>query len=64
MTHARGLSHDVEEAKRLTALLNRAMKSVFCPDDAKKLTSIVLDWAKHIDDKPVEDTLGALLWGV
>jgi hypothetical protein len=41
---------DLEEPKRLTERLNRAIESVFCPDDAKKLTSIVLDWAKHIDD--------------
>jgi hypothetical protein len=42
---------DLEEPKRLTEQLNRVIESVFCPDDAKKLTSIVLDWAKHIDDK-------------
>jgi hypothetical protein len=51
----------LEGAKGLTEQLNRAIVSVFCPDDAKKLTSIVLDWAKHVDSKLVRDTLGALL---
>ena len=41
--------------------LNRAIESVFCPDDAKKLTGILLDWAKHTDHKQVKDTLGPLL---
>jgi len=41
--------------------LNRAIESVFCPDDAKKLTNIVSDWAKHTDHKQVKDTLGPLL---
>jgi hypothetical protein len=52
---------DQQEFKRLTERLNRAIESVFCPDDAKKLTSIVLDWAKHTDHKQVKDTLGPLL---
>jgi hypothetical protein len=52
---------DQEEPKRLTEQLNRVIESVFCPDNAKKLTSIVLDWAKHIDDKHVKDTLRPLL---
>ena len=52
---------DQEEPKRLTEQLNRVIESVFCPDDAKKLTSIVLDWAKHTDDKHVKDTLRPLL---
>ena len=38
----------------------RAIESAFC-DDAKKLTSILLDWAKHTDEKPVRDALYALL---
>jgi hypothetical protein len=50
-----------EESQRLTERLNRAIESVFCADDAKKLTSIVLDWAKHTDRKQVKDTLGPLL---
>jgi hypothetical protein len=52
---------DQEEPKRLTERLNRAIESVFCPDEAKKLTRIVLDWAKHTDHKQVKDTLGPLL---
>jgi hypothetical protein len=52
---------DLEVPKRLTEQLNRVIESVFCPDDAKKLTGIVLDWAKHIDDKHVKDTLRPLL---
>jgi hypothetical protein len=52
---------DLEEPKRLTERLNRVIESVFCPDDAKKLTSILSDWAKHIDDKHVKDTLRPLL---
>jgi hypothetical protein len=57
-----GARSDVEEeSKRLTTQLNRAIESVFCPDDAKKLTSIVLDWAKHTDEKEVKDILRPLL---
>jgi Ca-activated chloride channel family protein len=52
---------DLEEPKRLTEQLNKTIESVFGADDAKKLTSIVLDWAKHVDDKRVKDTLRALL---
>jgi Ca-activated chloride channel family protein len=52
---------DLVVHKRLREQLERAIDSVFCPDDAKKLTSIVLDWAKHVNDKQVEDTLRALL---
>jgi Ca-activated chloride channel homolog len=52
---------DQEEAKPLTDQLNRVIESVFSPDDAKKLTSIVLDWAKHIDDKHAKDELRPLL---
>jgi hypothetical protein len=37
---------DLEEPKRLTERLNRVIESVFCPDDAEKLSSVVLDWAK------------------
>jgi hypothetical protein len=47
--------------KRLTEQLNKVIESVFCPRDAKKLRSIVLDWAKHVDNKHVCDTLRALL---
>jgi Ca-activated chloride channel homolog len=54
---------DPEEPERLTEQLNRAIESVFCPDDAKKLTSIVLDWAMHNDDQQVKDTLRPLLRG-
>jgi hypothetical protein len=52
---------DLEEPKRLTEQLNRVIESVFCRDDAKRLTSILSDWAKHIDDKHVKDTLRQLL---
>jgi hypothetical protein len=52
---------DLEEPNRLTERLNRAIESVFCRDDAKKLTSIVSDWAKHTDHKQVKDTLGPLV---
>jgi hypothetical protein len=51
----------LEGAKRLTEQLNKVIESVFCPGDAKKLTNIVLDWAKHVDNKHVWDTLRALL---
>ena len=52
---------DQDQPKRLTEQLNRVIESVFCPHAAKKLTSIVLDWVKHIDDKHVKDTLLPLL---
>jgi hypothetical protein len=52
---------DPEERKRLTERLNRAIESAFCADDAMKLTSIVLDWAKHTGDKQIMDTLRPLL---
>ena len=32
----------------------------FGPDDAKKLTSIMLDWAKHTDEKQVRDALSGI----
>ena len=54
-------SSDVEPVSDMVEQLNRAIESVFCPDDAKKLTSIVAEWAKHIGDKHVKDTLGPLL---
>jgi Ca-activated chloride channel homolog len=56
-----GSDVDLEEPQRLTEQFNRAIESVFGPDDAKKLTSIVLDWAKHTDDQQVKDTLRVLL---
>jgi Ca-activated chloride channel family protein len=52
---------DLQEPKRLIEQLNRVIESVFCPDDAKKLTSVMLDWAKHSDDRHVKDTLRLLL---
>jgi Ca-activated chloride channel family protein len=52
---------DPESPKRLTEQLNRVIEAIFCPDDAKKLTSIVLDWAKHNGDKQLIDTLRASL---
>jgi len=52
---------DPEERKRLTERVNRAIESAFCADDARKLTSIVLDWAKHIGNKQITDTLRPLL---
>jgi Ca-activated chloride channel family protein len=39
----------------------RAIVSAFWSDDAKKLTSILLDWAQHTDEKQVKDALYALL---
>ena len=39
----------------------RAIVSAFWSDDAKKLTGILLDWAKHTDEKQVKDALYALL---
>ncbi|MBV8226689.1 MAG: hypothetical protein JO232_16035, partial [Verrucomicrobia bacterium] len=50
-----------EEPKRFTEQLNSVIESVFCPDDAKKLTSIVAEWAEQIGDKRVKDTLRPLL---
>jgi hypothetical protein len=52
---------NLEESKRLTERLSRAIESVFCADDAKKLTGIVLDWARHIGEKQVIETLRVLL---
>jgi hypothetical protein len=52
---------DQQKLRRLTERLTRAIESAFCPDDAKKLTSIVLDWAKHVDDKQVKNTLRPFL---
>jgi Ca-activated chloride channel family protein len=49
------------ETKRLTEQLNTLIESAFCPDDAKKLTSIASDWAKHTDEKQVGEALCALL---
>jgi Ca-activated chloride channel family protein len=47
--------------KRLTERLNRTIESVFCADDATKLTSIASDWAKHVGGKQITDTLRPLL---
>jgi Ca-activated chloride channel family protein len=52
---------DLLDPQRLTEQLNKVIESVYRPDDAKKLTSIVLDWAKHVGDKQVKDTLSVLL---
>jgi hypothetical protein len=52
---------DGEGPEHLTEQLTRAVESVFPPDDAKKLTSIVLGWAKHMSDKQLADTLRPLL---
>ena len=38
-----------------------AIESAFCADDAKKLNSIISDWAKHTDEKQVKDALSELL---
>ena len=48
----------------VTALIEQtrgAIESAFCADDAKKLNSIISDWAKHTDEKQVKDALYALL---
>jgi hypothetical protein len=47
--------------RRLTERLNGTIESVFCADDATKLTSIVLDWAKYVDGKKITNTLRPLL---
>jgi Ca-activated chloride channel family protein len=52
---------ELTEPQLLTEQLNRAIVSAFSPNHAKKLTSIVLDWAKHFDNKHVRETLRALL---
>ena len=39
----------------------RAIESAFCADDAKKLNSIISDWAKHADEQQVRDALSGLL---
>jgi hypothetical protein len=52
---------DEEPVSDVVEQLKRAIESVFCPDDAKKLNSIVLDWTKHTDDQHVKDTLRPLL---
>ena len=38
-----------------------AIESAFCADDAKKLNSIISDWAKHTDEQQVKDALSRLL---
>ena len=52
---------DPGEKSPLIKRTRRAIVSAFWSDDAKKLTSILLDWAKHTDDKQVKDALYALL---
>jgi Ca-activated chloride channel homolog len=52
---------DVEPVSGMVERLNTAIESIFFPDDAKKLTSIVLDWAKHTDSKHIEGILRPLL---
>lgn len=52
---------DLKETQRLTEQLSRTIESVFCPPDAKKLTSIEVDWAKHTDETRVRNALCALL---
>jgi Ca-activated chloride channel family protein len=54
-------SSDVEPVSDMVQQLSRVIESVFCRDDAKKLTGVVLDWAKHIDDKHIKDRLRLLL---
>ena len=51
----------LEEPKRLTEQLSRTIESAFSADDAKKLSNIVLDWAKHTDDRQIIDRLRPLL---
>jgi hypothetical protein len=38
-----------------------AIGSAFCADDAKKLNSIISDWAKHAEEQQVRDALSGLL---
>ena len=38
-----------------------AIESAFCADDAKKLNSIISDWAKHADEQQIRDALSGLL---
>jgi len=52
---------DLKETERLTEQLSRTIESAFRPPDAKRLTSIVVDWAKHIDETRVRDALCVLL---
>ena len=52
---------DPGEKSSLIKRTCRAIVSAFWSDDAKKLTSILLDWAKHTDEKQVKDALYALL---
>ena len=53
--------HNPGEKSPLIKRTCRAIVSAFWPDDAKKLTSILLDWAKHTDEKQVKDALYASL---
>jgi Ca-activated chloride channel family protein len=52
---------DREGPEYLTEQLTRAIEAVFSPDDAEKLTIIVSDWATHMNDKQLTDTLCPLL---
>jgi hypothetical protein len=52
---------DLKETERLTEQLNAIIDSVFCAPDSKNLVSIMRDWAKHTDEKQVQETLCALL---
>jgi hypothetical protein len=52
---------DPKEPNLLTERLSRTIETAFCPDDAEKLTSILLDWTKHTNDQQVKDILTTLL---
>jgi uncharacterized protein (DUF1810 family) len=52
---------DLKGTESLTEKLGIRIESVFCPPDAKKLSSIMVDWAKHTGEKQVSDALCALL---
>src|SRR4029077_3252259 len=52
---------DLKGTESLTEKLGIRIESVFCPPDAKKLSSIMVDWAEHTGEKQVSDALCALL---
>lgn len=52
---------DLKDVKSLTLEINTRIESAFNARDAKRLVSIIEDWANHTDEKQVGDSLGVLL---
>jgi hypothetical protein len=52
---------NLKKTERLTEQLTTTIGSVFCAHEAAELVGIALDWAKHVDEDQVRETLCALL---